>query len=182
MAMHKQCIPHPCPLSGPGHSPEKRPYGPNGKEPPVKMASGYLGPDPRMNRPPQKPARKHHRREVRWLFLALGLGFVALGVAGIFLPLLPTTPFLLLATACFARSSERFYHWLLNHRVLGATVREWQQHRSIPRRTKWIAIMTMATTLAVSVVFFVPHAALQLALALFGVALAIYLYRIPSRN
>ncbi len=96
-------------------------------------------------------ARKHHRPEVRLVFLLLGLGFVAIGVAGIFLPVLPTTPFMLLAAACFARSSERFYHWLLNHRVFGATVREWQQHHSIPRRTKWFAIATMAATLAVSV-------------------------------
>lgn len=135
-----------------------------------------------MSHPPQKPARKHHRPEVRWMFLLLGLGFVGLGVAGIFLPVLPTTPFMLLAAACFARSSERFYHWLLNHRVFGATVREWQQHRSIPRRSKWLAIITMAATLAVSVVFFVPHTELQVALALFGVVLAIYLYRIPSRD
>jgi uncharacterized membrane protein YbaN (DUF454 family) len=135
-----------------------------------------------MSHTARKPTRKHHRREVRWLFLLLGLGFVAFGVAGIFLPVLPTTPFLLLAAACFARSSDRFYHWLLNHRVFGTTVREWQQHRSIPRRTKWFAITTMAATLAVSVVFFVPHAALQVALALFGVVLAVYLYRIPSRD
>jgi uncharacterized membrane protein YbaN (DUF454 family) len=122
------------------------------------------------------------RRGLRLLFLVLGGIFVALGVAGIFLPLLPTTPFLLLAAACFARSSERFYRWLLNHPVLGTTVREWREHRSLPRRTKWIAILTMAGTLAVSILFFVPQPALQIALALFGVALAVYLYRIPSRN
>ncbi len=122
------------------------------------------------------------RRGLRLLFLVLGGIFVALGVAGIFLPLLPTTPFLLLAAACFARSSERFYRWLLNHPVLGTTVREWREHRSLPRRTKWIAILTMGGTLAVSILFFVPQPALQIALALFGVALAVYLYRIPSRN
>ena len=116
------------------------------------------------------------------MFLLLGLGFVGLGVAGIFLPVLPTTPFMLLAAACFARSSERFYNWLLNHRIFGHTVREWQQHRSIPRRTKWLAIVTMAATLAVSIIFFVPHAELQVGLALFGVVLAIYFYRIPSRD
>jgi uncharacterized membrane protein YbaN (DUF454 family) len=135
-----------------------------------------------MSKPQQAQVHKHHRREVRLVFLLLGLGFVAIGVAGIFLPVLPTTPFMLLAAACFARSSERFYQWLLNHRVFGRTVREWQLHRSIPRRTKWFAITTMAATLAVSVIFFVPHAELQVALALFGVVLAIYLYCIPSRN
>jgi uncharacterized membrane protein YbaN (DUF454 family) len=135
-----------------------------------------------MHHPPRTPTRKHLRREVRGLFFVLGLASVVLGVAGIFLPLLPTTPFLLLAAACFARSSDRFYHWLLNHPLLGATVREWQQYRSIPRRTKWVAIATMAATLAVSVAFFVTHAALQIALALFGVVLAVYLYSIPSRD
>jgi hypothetical protein len=135
-----------------------------------------------MSHPSRKPARKHHRVEVRWLFLLLGLVFVAIGVAGIFLPVLPTTPFMLLAAACFARSSERFYNWLLSHRIFGATVREWQQHRSIPRRTKWFAIVTMAATLSVSIVFFVPRPELQVGLALFGVVLAIYLYRIPSRD
>ena len=135
-----------------------------------------------MGHSPRTPVRKHHRLEVRLVFLLLGLGFVALGVAGIFLPVLPTTPFMLLAAAFFARSSERFYNWLLNHRIFGHTVREWQQHRSIPRRTKWVAIVTMAATLAVSIIFFVPHAELQVGLALFGMVLAIYLYRIPSRD
>lgn len=116
------------------------------------------------------------------MFLLLGAGFVALGIAGIFLPVLPTTPFMLLAAACFARSSDRFYDWLLGHPVLGATVREWREHRSVPRRTKWFAIITMAVTLAISITFFVPHRNLQIGLALFGVVLALYLYRLPSRN
>lgn len=126
--------------------------------------------------------RRHHRREVRALLLLGGLVCVALGVAGAFLPVLPTTPFLLLAAACFARSSERFHAWLLGHPLLGATVREWEEHRSIRRRTKWIAIFTMAATLAVSVIFFAPSRALQIALAFFGLTLAVYLYRLPSRD
>lgn len=123
-----------------------------------------------------------HSRHVRWIFLALGVFFVGVGIVGIFLPVLPTTPFMLLAAACFARSSDRFYHWLLNHAVFGRSVREWREHRSIPRRTKWVAILTMAATLAISIVFFIPRGPLQWALALLGVALAIYLYRIPSRH
>lgn len=119
---------------------------------------------------------------MRVMLILLGAGFVALGIAGIFLPVLPTTPFMLLAAACFARSSDRFYNWLLDHPVLGATVREWREHRSIPRRTKWFAIITMIGTLAISIIFFVPHRYLQIGLALYGVALALYLYRLPSRN
>ena len=131
---------------------------------------------------PQTRHRRHHRREVRLVFLVCGCGCVVLGVAGIFLPLLPTTPFMLLAAACFARSSERFHAWLLAHPLLGATVREWEEYRSVRRRTKWIAIVTMAVTLAASVVFFVPYRPVQFALALFGLMLAIYLHRLPSRE
>lgn len=126
--------------------------------------------------------RHHADRGIRLLFLGLGGFFVALGVAGIFLPVLPTTPFMLLAAACFARSSDRFYRWLLGHPLFGKTVREWREYGSIPRRAKWTAIVLMALTLGTSVVFFVSQPYLKAGLALFGVGLAIYLYRIPSRD
>jgi len=112
----------------------------------------------------------------------VGSGFVALGVAGIFLPVLPTTPFLLLAAACYARASRRFYNWLLNNRWFGPTILEWQRHRSIRYRTKLIAIGMMAVSLTTSIVFFVKDDRLQIALALLGIALAVYMYRIPSRE
>jgi len=135
-----------------------------------------------MNGSPPLPRRRHPRRDVRVALLVCGCVCVALGVAGIVLPVLPTTPFMLLAAACFARSSERFHDWLLTHPLFGATVREWEEHRSVRRRTKRIAILTMAVTLAVSVIFFVDYRPLQIALALFGVVLAIYLHRLPSRD
>ncbi|MDH4134223.1 MAG: YbaN family protein [Gammaproteobacteria bacterium] len=126
--------------------------------------------------------RKHDSLTVRLLFLALGTAFVALGIAGAFLPVLPTTPFMLLAAACYARASSRFYNWLLNHRWFGPTIIEWRRYRSIPYRVKWTAIVLMAVTLSISIVFFVPWLELQLALAAFGVMLALYLYHIPSRD
>lgn len=126
--------------------------------------------------------RHHTERGVRLLFLLLGGVFVVLGVAGIFLPVLPTTPFMLVAAACFARSSDRFYNWLLDHPLFGKTVREWREHRSIPRKAKWTAIIMMVVTLSISIIFFVPYPYLKLALTLFGATLAVYLYRIPSRD
>ena len=126
--------------------------------------------------------RKHSSLTVRVVFLALGTLFVALGIAGIFLPVLPTTPFMLLAATCYARASTRFYNWLLNNRMFGPTILEWRRYRSIPYRVKWTAIVLMGVTLSISIVYFVPWPELQVALAIFGILLGTYLYNIPSRD
>lgn len=125
---------------------------------------------------------EHRSRWVRACFLVLGSLALALGVLGIFLPLLPTTPFVLLAAACYARGSHRFYEWLLSNRTFGPIIMEWERHRSIPYRTKITAIALMSTTLAISIVFFVEPLWLKSALAAMGLALAIWMYRIPSRD
>jgi len=78
----------------------------------------------------------------------LGLGWVcvALGVVGIALPVLPTTPFLLVAAWAFARSSPRFRDWLLGHRTLGPYVNDWNEHGAIPTRAKVLAIAVMSAS------------------------------------
>ena len=126
--------------------------------------------------------RKHPSPSVRVALVLAGSGFVVVGLAGVFLPVLPTTPFLLVAAACYARASTRFYNALLNNRLLGPAILEWQQHRAIAWRTKLTAIALMSLTLATSIVFFVKEPWLRLALVLLGVALAAWLYRIPSRD
>lgn len=78
---------------------------------------------------------------MRALFLVLGLFFVGLGFVGVFLPVLPTTPFLILAVACFARSSERLEAWLLDHRHFGPTLRDWRERGAIPARAKLMALV-----------------------------------------
>jgi hypothetical protein len=126
--------------------------------------------------------RKHPSYTVRVALIVAGSGCVAVGLAGIFLPVLPTTPFLLVAAACYARASQRFYNALLNNRLFGPAILEWRQHRSIAWRTKLTAIGLMSVTLSVSIVFFVNDGRLQAALALVGICVAVYLYRIPSRD
>lgn len=125
---------------------------------------------------------RHDSAAVRLLFAGLGTLFVLLGIAGALLPVLPTTPFMLLAAACYARASRRFYNWLLNNPAFGPTILEWRRHRSISWRVKLTAIALMSVTLGISIVFFVPWPELQVALALFGLLLATYMYRIPSRD
>lgn len=122
------------------------------------------------------------KRALRAAYLTAGFGFLGLGLLGLALPVLPTTPFLILAAACFARSSERFYRWMLEHPVLGPPLREWLEHRSIAYRVKLLAIAMMTASLMLSIVLFVPKGWLQVAVALFGVLLAAWLYSIPSRD
>jgi len=119
---------------------------------------------------------------LRLAFAGLGAAFLALGVVGIFLPLLPTTPFLLLAAACFARASRRLHHWLLNHAVLGPIVLEWREHRAMPYRAKRAALLLLASSMTASIVFFLADWRARLAMAAGGLVLGLILWRIPSRD
>jgi uncharacterized membrane protein YbaN (DUF454 family) len=82
----------------------------------------------------------------RILWFALAVTSLALGATGVFLPVLPTTPFLLLAGYAAARSSTRLHGWLLAHRVFGPPIRDWQSHRAVSRRAKVVASITMAAS------------------------------------
>lgn len=126
-------------------------------------------------------ARTHASATVRALMIAAGTLSLVLGVIGIFTPVLPTTPFVLLAAACYARGSERVFRWLLGHRTFGPLVADWHRYRSIPRRIKWIALAMMATSLGVSIALFVPAGWMQAAVAAIGLSGAVYVWRIPDR-
>ncbi len=119
---------------------------------------------------------------LRFVLAGGGMVCVGLGVAGLFLPVLPTTPFLLLAAALFARSSRRVYNWLLNHPVLGPIILEWREHRAMPRRAKRVALVLIAVSFTVSIVFFVPDWRGQLVMGAAGVVLWLWIWRIPSRD
>jgi uncharacterized membrane protein YbaN (DUF454 family) len=96
-----------------------------------------------------RPRTSRHR-SVRYGLLAIGWLSIALGVVGIFLPVLPTTPFLLLAAACFARSSPRFYNWLINHKRFGPLIRGYLEGNGIPLKAKVYAVGTMWISIGVS--------------------------------
>jgi uncharacterized protein len=103
------------------------------------------------------PARNDTATSAPWggrrlLYFGLGWLFFGLGLLGVLLPLLPTTPFMLLAAWGFSRSSHRFEHWLLEHRWFGPGIKRWRTHRVVPMRVKWVSYSTMLVTFALSLI------------------------------
>jgi uncharacterized membrane protein YbaN (DUF454 family) len=109
-----------------------------------------------IERTPQTPA--NGAKLLAWRIA--GIVSLALGVLGIVLPLVPTTPFLLLAAFCFGRGSERLLKWLLGHPRFGPTIREWNQSRSISRRAKVLAAFAMASVVAITILLETPRVVL----------------------
>jgi len=99
-------------------------------------------------------AGKQGNRLVRYLLVSAGFLCVGLGVLGVFVPLLPTTPFLLLAAACFIRSSGRFYRWLVTNRWVGDYVRNYMEHRATTMTTKVSSISMLWCCIGLAAVFF----------------------------
>ena len=116
----------------------------------------------------------------RVLLMACGTLCVAFGVLGMFVPVLPTTPFLLLAAICYARSSERFYHWLLNNPWFGEYIKNYREGRGIPLREKILALVALWLTIGFTTVFVVSAGWGQLVLLAIAVGVTIHLVRIKT--
>ncbi|MBL4780716.1 MAG: YbaN family protein [Porticoccaceae bacterium] len=116
---------------------------------------------------------------VRVLLLGIGSLSVILGVVGIFLPILPTTPFLLLAAACYVRSSQRFYAWLVSHPVLSKYILAYLDGSGIPRKAKYYTLLTMWLTMGISA-FIVPLWQVQILLLCTAVMVSTYIWRLPE--
>jgi uncharacterized membrane protein YbaN (DUF454 family) len=117
---------------------------------------------------------------LRWLLLATGLVFVGLAALGAVVPVLPTVPFLLVAAACFARSSTRFYRWLLSNRVFGPLIQDWRETRTISLRAKVSAIAAIALVGGSSVLFFVANPWAKLGVGVILIVLIGFLLRLPT--
>ena len=123
-----------------------------------------------------------NHRGLRMVLIAVGMCSTALGVIGIFMPLLPTVPLLLLAAACFARSSERSHNWLLEHRHLGPMIRDYLDGRGIPLRIKVSAIGLVWIAITLSVFFFNSLPWIRALLIVIGLCLTVYLIQLPVRR
>lgn len=109
----------------------------------------------------------------------LGLVCVGLAILGALLPILPTTVFLIMATACFAKSSPRMQKKLLDNKTFGPLLRDWQQHRSIPRKAKRIALLTILLSVAWSS-YLLQNALLTLLVVALVIWPLVFLWRLPE--
>lgn len=124
----------------------------------------------------------HHSPIVRALLWLAGSASLVLGLIGVVVPGLPTTPFVLLAAACYAKASPRLHAWLLNHRLTGPLLRDWEAHRSLTRRTKTIAVVSMLVMVSFSIWSFRHRWIAQAVLVLLGAIGAWVVLRIPTRK
>jgi uncharacterized membrane protein YbaN (DUF454 family) len=112
--------------------------------------------------------------------IVLGWFFISLGMIGIFLPLMPTTIFFILAAWCFSKSSDKFYNWLINHQRFGKFVRDYRERRSMPAKSKTIAITMLITTISLSAIFFTQNIFVRIILFFIAVGVSIYIISLNS--
>ncbi|MDX9709179.1 MAG: YbaN family protein, partial [Trichloromonas sp.] len=117
---------------------------------------------------------------LRWLLFACGWLSIALALLGLFLPVLPTVPFLLLALACFSRSSGRFYSWLVEHEQLGPLVRPYLAVAGMPLRAKVKAILLVWASILLSTFFLIDRLWLRILLPCIALGVTLYLLRLPT--
>lgn len=117
---------------------------------------------------------------MRILLFTAGIILLSLGVIGAFLPLLPTTPFVLLATWLFGKSSPRFHNYLLRHRIFGQVLTDFYEKKALRVRTKVIALASMWAVLFTTSIFFMPYIWARVAVFAIGAAVTVWILRYPT--
>ena len=112
---------------------------------------------------------------MKTLYIVLGSISLGLGILGIFLPLLPTTPFLLLTAYCYFKGSPRLYNWLLNHQHFGPIVRNFRENKAIPLRAKIISLTLMWGTMGYCILFLIPFLWVKIVMALIAIGVTYHI-------
>ena len=119
---------------------------------------------------------------IKYLLAFLGLISLVLGIIGIFLPLLPTTPFLLLSAALFMKSSRRLYYWLMNNKFLGKYLSDYVHHKNISVKSKIFSISLLWITIVMSSVFLIEKLAIKILLLIIAIAVTIHILSFKSKT
>jgi len=114
------------------------------------------------------------------VFTVLGTIFLGLGALGIVVPILPTTPFLLLAAACYLKGSERMHHWLLNNKLFGSYIKNYREGKGISAKGKIFTLTLLWITMLYSSLFLIDSLIIQVTLLIVPAAVTIHIYRIPT--
>jgi len=118
----------------------------------------------------------------RRLLVIVGTISMAVGIIGIFVPILPTTPFLLLAAVCYMKGSNRLHQWMLNNRLFGAYIKSYIQGRGMPLSIKILTILLLWISIGVTVAFGVQHIALRAVLVLIAVGVTVHISLIKTKT
>ena len=116
----------------------------------------------------------------KWLLICAGFLCVGLAAIGVFLPVLPTTPFLLLAAACFVRSSDRFYQWLINHRLFGRYIRYYREYKAITGGAKAFTLILLWAVIGYTVFAVIDSLLLRALLVLIAVGVTIHILTLKT--
>ena len=121
-------------------------------------------------------------KPIQILLITLGTFFVGVGIAGIFIPVLPTTPFLLLSAALYAKSSTRFYNWLINNRIFGQYIKNYREGKGIPLRLKIITITLLWITIGCSAIFAIDLLWVRIVLVIIAAGVTVHVIRIRPKK
>lgn len=116
----------------------------------------------------------------KYFLIALGWVLVSLGIIGIFVPLMPTTIFFILAAACFAKSSEKFYNWLIYHPKFGKFIRDYREQRGMPLKSKIIAVTMVILTIGSSAIFFAEMIIVKIILVVIAIGVSSYILSLKT--
>ena len=130
----------------------------------------------------EKQIKTINSRFIRGILIISGSIFVGIGMIGIIVPLLPTTPFLLLAAACYLRSSKKFYNWLLNNKRFGPYITNYLEGKGLPLKIKLYAISMMWIMILLSVNFFIENLFIRIILIILTFLVSIYLMTIKTNK
>ena len=116
----------------------------------------------------------------KFLLVTLGTLSLIVGIIGIFIPILPTTPFLLLAAACYIRGSEKLYNRLIKNRWLGEYIKNYQDGKGVPLKIKIITIILLWSTIIISTILFVSNLIIQIILIIIAIGVTIHIFKIKT--
>jgi len=116
----------------------------------------------------------------RYILIIAGTIFLGFGIIGIFLPILPTTPFLLLSAACYARGSQRFYNWLINNKWFGNYIKNYREGRGVPLKFKIFTISLLWLTILYSIYFIINNSWIEIVLIMIAIGVTIHIVTIKT--